>query len=104
MSVLRSIESRLARIVEGAFGRAFRSHVQPAELARRLTRVMDDNQQATLRNVYVPHEYEVYLSPDDARQLRSAQAALATELAEFLAEHARREGYALASRPHVIFH
>jgi hypothetical protein len=104
MSVLRSIESRLARIVEGAFGRAFRSNVQPAELARRLTRAMDDHQQPTLRNVYVPSAYEVYLSPDDSRQLRAAQAALATELAEFLAEHARREGYALAARPHVVFH
>ena len=41
MSVLRSIEHRIESLVEGVFGRAFRSHVQPVELARKLAKEMD---------------------------------------------------------------
>src|SRR5438309_24041 len=38
MSVLRSIESKIAGLVEGTFSRAFRSEVRPVEIARKLTR------------------------------------------------------------------
>jgi hypothetical protein len=34
MSVLRSIESKLESLFEGVFGRAFRTNVQPVELAQ----------------------------------------------------------------------
>ena len=36
MSVLRSIEQKIEGLFEGMFGRAFRTHVQPVELARKL--------------------------------------------------------------------
>src|SRR3712207_9386727 len=36
MSVLRSLESKIADLVEGTFGRVFRSEVRPVELARGL--------------------------------------------------------------------
>src|SRR4029077_7882573 len=41
MSVLRSIESKLESLFEGVFGRAFRTNVQPVELARKLVKEMD---------------------------------------------------------------
>ena len=40
--VLRGIEQRLERVFEGVFGRAFRTNVQPVELARKLAKEMDD--------------------------------------------------------------
>ena len=43
MSVLRTIEHRIESLVEGVFGRAFRSHVQPVELARKLAKEMDEH-------------------------------------------------------------
>jgi hypothetical protein len=101
MSLLRSIEERIARIVEGGFGRAFRTNVQPVELARRLTMEMDANQHRTVRKVYVPNVFEVYLSPDDHAQFEGHEKALTSELGEFLAEHARRQGYTLVTRPRV---
>lgn len=104
MSLLRTIETRLARIVEGTFGKVFRTGVQPVELARRLVKEMDEHQQRTVRNVYVPNRFDVYLSRDDHRQLSQYAAALTTELAEYLAEHARRNGYALLTRPRVSLH
>lgn len=104
MSLLRTIETRLARIVEGTFGKVFRTGVQPVELARRLVKEMDEHQQRTVRNVYVPNRFDVYLSRDDHRQLSQYAAALTTELSEYLAEHARRNGYALLTRPRVALH
>lgn len=101
MSLLRTIETRLARLVEGTFGKVFRTGVQPVELARRLVKEMDEHQQRTVRNVYVPNRFDVYLSRDDHRQLSPYAAALTTELSEYLTEHARRNGYALLSRPRV---
>jgi hypothetical protein len=43
MSVLRSIESKIAGLVEGTFSRAFRSEVRPVEIARKLAREMEEH-------------------------------------------------------------
>ena len=43
MSVLKSLESKIAGLVEGAFGRAFRSELRPVEIARKLAREMDEH-------------------------------------------------------------
>ncbi len=101
MGVFRSFEHRIESLVEGAFGRAFRSHVQPVELARKLAREMDEHKTVSVSRVYVPNEYVLYLSPTDKEALPPADA-LVTELSDYLAEHARREGYALLSTPRVL--
>ena len=41
MSVLRNIEHKIEGLFEGVFGRAFRTHVQPVELARKLVKEME---------------------------------------------------------------
>src|SRR5262245_50045733 len=98
MSVLRSIESKLESLFEGVFGRAFRTNVQPVELARKLVKEMDDH-----RNVYVSNEYTIYLSPGDRAQFESYEEQLKGELSDYLAEHARRESYVLLTPPRVQF-
>ena len=102
MSVLRSIEHRIESLFEGVFGRAFRSHVQPVELARKLAKEMDEHKTISVSRVYVPNEYLLFLSPADREQFRGYEDSLLTELADYLAEHARREGYALLSTPRVV--
>ena len=101
MAVLRSIESKLESLFEGVFGRAFRTNVQPVELARKLVKEMDDHRNVSVSRVYVPNEYTIYLSPDDREQFSSYEDQLRDELGEYLAEHARREGYALLTPPRV---
>jgi hypothetical protein len=101
MSVLRTIESKIEGLFEGVFGRAFRTHVQPVELARKLAKEMDEHRSVSVSRVYVPNEYTVYLSPDDRQQYASYEGSLVGELQEYLAEHARREGYALLTPPRV---
>ena len=103
MSVLRAIESKIEGLFEGVFGRAFRTNVQPIELARWLAREMDQHRSVSVSRVYVPNEYTVYLAPSDRAQFASYEGSLIGELQEYLAEHARREGYALLTPPKVLF-
>jgi FhaA, N-terminal domain/FHA domain len=103
VSVLRNIEGKIEALFEGVFGRAFRTHVQPVELARKLAKEMDDHRVVSVSRVYVPNEYAIYLSPDDREQFSSYEDSLRSELQEYIAEHARRENYALTTRPRVRF-
>ncbi|HUB75525.1 MAG TPA: DUF3662 and FHA domain-containing protein [Solirubrobacteraceae bacterium] len=101
MSVLRNLEDKIAGLVEGAFGRAFRSEIRPVELARRLAREMDRHRRPSLSSTYVPNEYVVWLSPADRRALAPIEEGLVEELAAYLLEHARAERLALVSHPRV---
>src|SRR5712671_6005428 len=101
MSMLRSIESKLESLFEGVFGRAFRANVQPVELARKLIKEMDEHRNVSVSRVYVPNEYTIYLSPPDREQFEDFEDSLRDELQEYLAAHARREGYVLLSPPRV---
>lgn len=103
MSILADFEDRLARAVEGVFAGAFRSPVQPAELAKTLAKAMDDGRVVGVGAVYAPVRYTVALSPEDADKLGSFTSTLSRELATYLADHAREAGYTLAGTPSVDF-
>ncbi len=103
MSVLRSIESKLESLFEGVFGRAFRTNVQPVELARKLVKEMDEHRNVSVSRVYVPNEYTIFLSTADHAQFASYEEGLRDELQDYLAEHARRERYVLLTAPRVRF-
>jgi Protein of unknown function (DUF3662)/FHA domain len=102
LSVLRGIEQKIEALVEGVFGRAFRTNVQPVELARKLVKEMDDHRTVSVSRVYVPNEYTIYLSQHDRTQFQPYEDSLKLELQDYLAEHARREGYAMLSPPAVV--
>jgi FHA domain-containing protein len=101
--VLRALEQKIESLFEGVFGRAFRTNVQPVELARKLAKEMDDHRTVSVSRVYVPNEYTVYLSPSDREQFAGYEENLRGELQEYLSEHSRREDYALLSTPRVQF-
>ena len=103
MSVLRTLESKIAGLVEGTFSRAFRSEVRPVEIARRLAREMEEHKHLSVSRAYVPNQYRVYLSPRDRARFEDYEDALAAELAGYLLEHARRERLSLLSRPVIEF-
>jgi hypothetical protein len=101
MAILRSIEHKIEALLEGMFGRAFRTNVQPVELARKLAKEMDDGRTISVSRVYVPNEYTVYLAADDRAQFETYESSLVDELQDHLAEHARRERYAMLTPPRV---
>jgi len=100
--ILRTIEQKIEALVEGVFGRAFRTNVQPVELARKLTKEMDEQRSVSVSRVYVPNEYTIYLSTADRGQFADYEGSLTLELQEYLAQHARREGYVMLSPPTVL--
>jgi len=104
MSVLRNLEAKIGGLVEGAFGRAFKTNVQPVELAHKLAKEMEENQMASVSRVYVPNHYRIFLSEQDRAQFSSYEPALRKELSDYLLEHARQERLALTSRPQIEFH
>ena len=101
--MLRAIEQRLEKIFEGVFGRAFRTNVQPVELARKLAKEMDEHRNVSVSRVYVPNEYTVFLSSGDRTRFEGYESSLVSELEQYLAEHATRENYALLTPPRVLF-
>ena len=103
MSVLRNLEQRLSGLVEGTFGRVFKTEVGPVEISRRLTREMDQNVKVSLSRSYAPNEYVIWLSAEDRLRYEGVEDEVADELAGHLLEHARSERLTLVSRPVIQF-
>lgn len=104
MNVLKSVETTIANLVEGTFGRLFRSEVRPMELARKLAREMDEHRTTSVSRVYAPHEFSVWLSPQDRARYEGFEHEVIDELCAYLLEHARREELILAASPSIAFH
>ncbi|MBA2505335.1 MAG: DUF3662 domain-containing protein [Thermoleophilaceae bacterium] len=103
MSILRNLESKIEGLVEGTFSRAFKSKVQPVEIARKLAKEMEESKNVSVSRVYVPNDYVVFLSPADREQFASYETGLQKELSDYLLEHARKEGLAVVTRPVISF-
>ena len=97
MGVLQRFEDRLEEIVAGTFARAFRSAVQPVELAAALQREADRSSQALSRQRrLVPNAFRIQLSPYDHDRLAEYTDALSDELADMLKEYAEEQRYVFA--------
>lgn len=95
--MLQRFESRLEQAVSGAFAKAFRSAVQPVELAAALQREVDNNAQILSRNRrLVPNVFTIELSPTDHERLAPYEQTLTDELVEMLREHAHEQRYVFA--------
>ena len=104
MNPLRTLENMIAGLVEGTFGRVFKTEVRPMELARKLAREMDENTTVSVSRVYAPNEYSIWLSTKDRARYEGVEDEVIDELCAYLLEHARGEDLALASRPSIKFH
>jgi Protein of unknown function (DUF3662)/FHA domain len=97
VSGLQKFEQRLEALVSGAFARAFRSAVQPVEIAAALQRECDNNTQILSRQRrMVPNDFHVELSPADMDRLAPYDSALVRELTSQLEEHGETQSYVFA--------
>ena len=97
MSLLRDIEQKIEGLFDRGFRRAFRSSLQPVELARKLAREMEDHKTISVSRVYVPNDYTVYLAPQDRDGFSSYERSLVAELGSYLDAHARGAGLSLVA-------
>jgi hypothetical protein len=94
VGALQNFERRLEQAISGAFAKAFRSAVQPVEIAAALQRECDNNAQIMSRDRrMVPNRFHVELSDTDLQRLSAYDAAMASELGDQLKDHADTQGY-----------
>jgi hypothetical protein len=91
--VLQALERRLERLVEGTFGRAFRSGAQPLEIARRILRELERSRQITPRGPVVANRYAVTVAGTDFERFAPYADELLSEITESVREHCHNEGY-----------
>lgn len=104
MGVIQRFENRLEQLVSGAFARAFRSAVQPVEVAAALQREVDNSAQILSRNRrLVPNSFHVELSAADHERLAPYGSTMAAELVEMLREHADEQSYVFTGPVSITF-
>jgi hypothetical protein len=90
---LQRFERRLERLVEGGFGKAFRSGLQPVEIGRRLVRELDTGRTLGVRGTVVPNHFVVHVSDADLERFEGFHEALVTELTDTVRDGARESHY-----------
>ncbi len=91
-------------MVTGAFARAFRSAVQPMEIAAALQREVDNSAQILSRDRRLaPNNFSIDLSATDFDRLSTYGETLSRELASMLHEHAAEQHYLFAGPVRLNF-
>lgn len=104
MGVLDRFERRIERVVNGAFAKAFRSQVEPVELAGAL-RTESDNRAAVVSRgrTLTANSYTIELSANDFDRLEPIQAELRRDLRQVVGDHAVEQGYSFVGPINVGF-
>ena len=104
MGVLDRFERRIERVVNGAFAKAFRSQVEPVELAGAL-RAESDNRAAVVSRgrTLTANSYTIELSANDFDRLEPIQAELRRDLRQVVGDHAVEQGYSFVGPINVGF-
>jgi hypothetical protein len=68
-------------------------HVQPAELARKLVKEMEDHKVSRPSRVLVSNHYTIYLCPADHQRMRDHEQVVLAKLEHHLSKHARAKKY-----------
>jgi Protein of unknown function (DUF3662)/FHA domain len=102
---LSKVESFMQRIVESPFAFLFPSRLQPAEVARKLERAMEDNVLLQAEGQWLaPDVYDIYLSFKDHQQLLPVEATLKKGWQDHLIQVARHRRYTLWVMPVLRLH
>jgi hypothetical protein len=104
MGVLQRFEQRLEGMVEGAFARAFKSELQPVEIASAVQREMDDRAAIVAQGrTLVPNDFVVELAETDHERLEVYADSLGVELANLAREYAKEQGYSFVGPVRMRF-
>ncbi len=94
MGLLDRFEQRVDRAVNGAFAKAFKSELQPVEIAAALTNEMDSRAAVVSRaRTVVPNVYTVIVSTEDYNRLSVYDETLVGEFAVMIRDYAQQQQY-----------
>jgi hypothetical protein len=103
LGILGEFERRLEGVIEGIFTKAFRTGLQPVELATRILKDMESAKTVGVRDVWVPNRYVFRLSPPDRERFSQTEKALRRELEQVVREGAQERGWGLVGPAEVEF-
>jgi hypothetical protein len=81
------------QMVEPRVGKGSKLYVQPAELARKLVKEMEDHKVSRSTHVSVRNQYTIFLCPEDYERLRNHEEELTAKLERHLSKHVRAKRY-----------
>ena len=94
VGVFDRVERGLERAVHGVFAKAFKSEVQPVEIASAMRRAMDDRATTIGHGrTFVPNLFTIELAPSDFERLTGFSDMLTDELVASAQEHAESQRY-----------
>jgi hypothetical protein len=92
--VFDRLERGLEQAVHGVFAKAFKSEVQPVEIASAMRRAMDDRATTIGHGrTFVPNLFTIELAPTDFERLTGFSDMLTDELVASVQEHAESQRY-----------
>jgi len=104
VGVLQRFERRLEGMVEGAFARAFKSELQPVEVASAVQREMDDRAAIVAQGrTLVPNDFVVEVGDSDYQRLDVYAESLGVELANLARDYAKEQGYSFVGPVRMRF-
>lgn len=98
------LETKLERLIEGAFAQLFSKTIRAQDIALHLARAMEDAIQPARDGdprPYAPDQYSIHLNPNVYDHLIARQPALAQILSQHLIELAATVGYRLSDTPTI---
>lgn len=101
MDIFQKLERMSEKYLEGFFRKRFSGPLQPVEIAKELGREMRAKKTVSVRRVYVPNFYRVYVGEKDWEILSVFLRPLQEELEEYLRREAEEKKYDLVSGPRV---
>jgi hypothetical protein len=104
VGVLQRFERRLEGLVEGAFAKAFKSDLQPVEVASAVQREMDDRAAIVAQGrTLVPNDFVVEIASSDYERLAVYADSLGHELANLARDYAKEQGYSFVGPVRMRF-
>jgi len=104
LGVLQRFERRLEGLVEGAFARAFKSELEPVEIASAVQREMDERAAIVAQGrTLVPNDFVVELAETDNERLAVYAGSLGVELANLARDYAKEQGYSFVGPVRMRF-
>lgn len=95
MSVFREIEKKLEAVFEGFFVQQFSTKLQPVEIAKKISALIEDERQIGPVKTYVPNEFNIFLSYADYQATEGLQKQLKRELKAYILAYVEQNGYLL---------
>tara|TARA_B100000945_G_scaffold206056_1_gene165714 strand:+ start:2910 stop:3569 length:660 start_codon:yes stop_codon:yes gene_type:complete len=92
--VIKKVENKLEKLVEGTFAKFFSSELKPVEISRKIVREVELNRSIGVHGDHLaPNDFDVVISESDYSNFIEAKEPLEQELEETIRDYCYQEGY-----------